>query len=357
MNAAGSARANDAAPRRRACAAVLTGALLCAACLPHRPAHDLAGFAPYGAFAERVRVLRLDPGVTATLVAPAQLDARKPMDLILYALPNGNSTAETMGRRLADGVGWRFDIQHIAAQTRELRARGLPQTVVAYLEADSKSWPAWRAKLGYDRANARIVEMVAQLRAALGDPPRISVTLTGHSGGGSFDFGFIDGQEALPDWLTRIAFLDANYNFEPRHGDKMLAWLRRDPRHMLVALAYDDREIMLDGKKVVSDSGGTWRASQRMISALSKSVTFTRDTLGAFLRYRAPQIELLLHPNPQNRILHTEMIGEMNGYIHAMLTGRAEYERGEKVLRSARVYDQYIDGGITLPPATPPQRQ
>lgn len=304
--------------------------------------------------AERVQVYELYPGVTATLVSPARLDHRKPVELILYALPNGNTTAETMGRAMADSVGWRYDIQHIAAQTRALRARGVPQSVVAYLEADSRSWPTWRARLGYTNANRRIVEMVNQLRTVLGDPPGLSVTLTGHSGGGSFMFGFIEGQDSLPPWLTRIAFLDANYNFSPVHTDKLVAWLRHDPHHQLVTLAYDDREIMLDGKKVVSDSGGTWRATQRMIAALAPSLPLVRDTLGPFIRYRAPQVELLLHPNPQNRILHTEMIGEMNGYLHAMLRGRPAYDRGPAVLGPPRAYSAFVHGPITLPPAVPP---
>jgi hypothetical protein len=328
--------------------------LLLTACSPVRLNRDLPGFARSGDFGERIRVLELYPGVTATLVAPAQLDSRKPVDLILYALPNGNSTAETMGRKPGEGVDWRYDIQHIGAQTRALRERGLRQAVVVYLEADTKSWPEWRRVHGYERANARIVAMVDQLRAAIGNPPQLAVTLTGHSGGGSFALGFIDGQEALPAWLVRIAFLDSNYSFEPGHGDKIVAWLRRNPRNRLVVLAYDDREIMLDGKKVVSDSGGTWRASQRMIQHLAKSFAFIEDTLGAFLRYRSPQVEILLHPNPENRILHTAMIGEMNGYMHALLSGRAEYERGDAVLKPARVYGRFIETAALLPPATPP---
>ena len=334
--------------------AILALAALLTACAPQHRANVLRDSSTAGTASERVRVLDIYPGVTATLVAPARLDERKPVDLILYALPNGNSTAETMGRTMADGVGWRFDIQHIAAQTRVLRTRGLPQAVVAYLEADSKSWPAWRAKLGYDRANARIVEIVDQLRAAIGNPPQLSVTLTGHSGGGSFMFGFIEGQDSLPPWLTRIAFLDANYNFAPPHGDKMTTWLHRNPRNQLVVLAYDDREITLDGKKVVSDSGGTWRASQRMIDHLSKSLAFVRDTLGAFIRYHAPQLEILLHPNPENKILHTAMIGEMNGYMHALLTGRPAYDRDGSLLKPERAYGSFIEGAVPLPEATPP---
>jgi hypothetical protein len=291
-----------------------------------------------------VRVLAIAPGVTATLVAPASLDLRQPVDLILYALPNGNSTAETMGRAAGPDGGWRFDIQHIAAQTRALRERGYPQAVVAYLEADGKSWPAWRNRLGLPIANARIVAVVDTLRSLIGSPAKgnLRVTLTGHSGGGSFAFGFLDGQDALPDWLERIAFLDSNYSFEPRHGDMLLAWLRAGDRRTLVVLAYDDREITLEGRKVVSDSGGTWRATDRMLRRLSSALPFTHDTLGDFLRARAPGVEILRHPNPANRILHTEMIGEMNGYMHALLTGRAGYGASASLLRPERAYGRFV---------------
>ena len=122
-----------------------------------------------------------------------------------------------------------------------------------------------------------------------------------------------------------------------------MTWLSASARHRLVVVAYDDRNIMLDGKKVVSDSGGTWRATERMIQRLSSSVTFTHDTLGAFLRARTWQIELLRHPNPANRILHTELIGEMNAYMHALLTGRTGYTDAMSVLRPVREYGRFVD--------------
>ena len=324
--------------RRSAALAVV---ILPAACAPRQV--SLSDFSPSGSFGERRRVLSPAPGVTATLVAPARIDASKPVDLILYALPNGNSTAQTIGRKLTEGMDWHFDIQHIGAQTRALRARGLSQAIVAYLEADSKSWPQWRRAQGYDKANASIVDIVSRVRDAIGNPPHLRVTLTGHSGGGSFMFGFIEGQDSLPRWLERIAFLDANYNFEPRHGVKLGAWLRRDTVNTLVVLAYDDREITLDGKKVVSDSGGTWRASRRMIDNLGPSFPLTEERIGDFIRYHGSHIEILLHPNPQNRILHTEMIGEMNGYMHALLVRRPDYERSETVLTSTRAYSDWVE--------------
>jgi hypothetical protein len=303
-------------------------------------------------------VLALDSGVTATIVAPADLDERQRVDLILYALPNGNSTAQTIGRRLVDGLDWHYDIQHIGAQTRALRTRGLPQAVVVYLEADKKSWPEWRRVQGYEQANARIVRIVDQIIAAIGSPRNLSVTLTGHSGGGSFMFGFIEGQDTLPRWLDRIAFLDADYNFDAaQHGGKIVSWLRANPKNILVVLAYDDRNIMLDGKKVVSDSGGTWRASERMMNYLSGSFAFATDTLGEFQRNHAPRIEILLHPNPENKILHTTMIGEMNGYMHALLVGRPGYEKDGVVLKTARAYLPWVEDSVALPAATPPNNR
>jgi len=91
-----------------------------------------------------------------------------------------------------------------------------------------------------------------------------------------------------------------------------------------------------------------------MINYLREPFEFKADTLGSFVRYRAPQIEMLLHPNPENRILHTEMIGEMNGYMHAMLAGRPGYGSEQSVLKSERAYTQWVEPDAVLPFATPP---
>jgi hypothetical protein len=132
-------------------------------------------------------------------------------------------------------------------------------------------------------------------------------------------------------------------------------WLRGDPARTLVVLAYDDREIMLDGKKVVSDEGGTWRATSRMMNYLREPFAFAADTLGEFLRYHAPQIEILLHPNPENRILHTVMVGEMNGYLHALLVRRPGYDGGTTLLRPARAYTDFVEGDVVLPAGVAPE--
>jgi hypothetical protein len=74
--------------------------------------------------------------VNITLDLPKEISSKqKPTMLIIYALPNGNSTAWTMGKKMSAGDDWHFDIQHIAAQTAFIRA-ALPQQkiVIAYLE-------------------------------------------------------------------------------------------------------------------------------------------------------------------------------------------------------------------------------
>jgi len=48
--------------------------------------------------------------------------------------------------------------------------------------------------------------------------------LTGHSGGGSFLFGYIDAADDIPAAVDRIVFLDANYSYSDtdKHGDKLV---------------------------------------------------------------------------------------------------------------------------------------
>src|SRR4029078_4302363 len=66
--------------------------------------------------------------------------------LIIYALPNGNTTEQTMGKKLREGDDWHFDIQHIRAQTEFIREKLDQNIVVAYLENNFRSWPLWKQK-------------------------------------------------------------------------------------------------------------------------------------------------------------------------------------------------------------------
>ncbi|MCC6548418.1 hypothetical protein IT570_14770 [Candidatus Sumerlaeota bacterium] len=315
------------------------------------------GFSKSTHFDEQVLSYRFEPGVSVLINAPAakKFDAGKPTELILYATPNGNTIDQTFGRKLGPGDDWHFDIQHIGAQTRMLRERMTDRNlIVAYLEADGKSWPAWRK--AHEDYRVLIPKLMEDMKARLPVKPA-GITLSGHSGGGSFLIGFINSHAVIPAEVDRIAFLDANYSYDTDegHGDKLLAWLRGAPGRTLVVLAYDDRNIMLNGKKVVSDTGGTFRATQRMRERLEKDVVFSETTIGPIQEQSAMggQIRFLVHRNPENKILHTVMVGEMNGFIHAMtlstpLEGRiASYS-------PPRAYSAYIqeDTDASSPPVT-----
>jgi hypothetical protein len=299
---------------------VLLLAIVIVLCSRAAGADSIEGFTVTGQFREQVHVFKFEPGVTATMVAPPVRDfhPQRPTTLILYALPNGNTTEQTIGKALAPGDDWHFDIQHIGAQMRLLRAASPGRNlVIVYIETAQKSWPAWRAANA--KNSALIAGMVETLRSAIpGSAP--DVCLTGHSGGGSFTFGFIDAFEAIPASITRIAFLDSDYSFgdDSAHGPKLIAWLRGDSDRRLVVIAYDDRNIMVDGKKVVSDTGGTYRATYRMVEALRKEMPLEEGDVGSYVSFTAQQVEMLIHKNPENKILHTMLVGEFNGFIRAM---------------------------------------
>jgi pimeloyl-ACP methyl ester carboxylesterase len=280
--------------------------------------------------AESEKEIRFEPGVRVVTNTTDPFATGGPNTLILYALPNGNSIEETMGRKRGEGVHWRFDIQHIAAQTRKLRAADPSRSyTVAYLEAEGKSWPSWRKK--HDGADARIRQIVEELRQQTG---AADVALMGHSGGGSFMFGFLNAHDELPAYLARVAFLDSNYGFDAElgHGTKLAKWLGASPSHALVVLAYDDRNVELNGKKIItSETGGTWRSTERMAAALAaEGVTLEAGSRGDYQRWSAPQVEFLAHRNPELKILHTALVGDRSGYIHA-LTVRTPLE--DKVVR------------------------
>ena len=174
------------------------------ACAPPSTAVFPTGSTAMGAFDEQVRVLDLYPGVTATLVAPRRLDLGRRVDLILYALPNGNTTAETIGGRPGAGVGWRYDIQHIGAQTRALGpgpgsvCRGVPR-------GGTRSWPEWRRRQGYDRANRRIVELVDQIRVGWASGHQ-RASPSPRTAAGVFHLGIHRRPETLPDGWSGSRF-------------------------------------------------------------------------------------------------------------------------------------------------------
>lgn len=113
--------------------------------VPHGKA-ALPGFRVVGAFHEQELTFRYGSDVRIHINAPSVSDFNpaKPVELVFYALPNNNTIEQTAGKTSADGDDPRFHIQNIAAQTRWLRQRDNSRNlVIAYLETNQRSWPAW----------------------------------------------------------------------------------------------------------------------------------------------------------------------------------------------------------------------
>jgi hypothetical protein len=278
--------------------------------------------------AERVTTFTLEPEVRVHINAPDRPASNSVPLLIFYALPNGNTIEQTVGKAMQEGDDWRFNIQHIGAQTRFLR-KMLPERslTVAYLEAASRSWPAWRKKHG-NNGIPDIVRRVSEAAACEHE----EIVLNGHSGGGSFIFGYINALPEIPGSIVRIAFLDSNYAYdsEAGHPQKLLKWLA-DKQHYLCVLAYNDAAALLDGKPFVSASGGTWGRSHAMWRDLAREFRFSERKEGDLLKLSAldGRVELLLMENPQRKVLHTVQV-ERNGFIHSMLFGTAAENKGYK---------------------------
>jgi len=265
-----------------------------------------------------------EPEIRAVINEPADLymNRDKPLDLIIFVLPNGNTIEQTFGKKTSDTLEWRYEIQHIGAQTRLLREICADKNiVVVYLEAKEKSFPSWRKK--FANSGEIINSIIDSLRMRYAEF-RTSVVLTGHSGGGSFIFGFLNYHKTVPDYIKRISFLDSNYGYskEEGHFDKLFEWLKRDAGNFLSVIAYDDRNIELNGRKVLSPTGGTFRRATEMkehFSPEGELVTVTDSVIEKTVSGELG-LEILIHLNPENLILHTVLV-ERNGFLQAMLTG------------------------------------
>ncbi len=294
-------------------------------------------------FSERTATYTLDPEIRVHINAPADLDPRKPLKLVIYTLPNGNTIEQTVGKTPGTN-DWHYDIQHIGAQTRfvrnELKDCNL---VVAYLEVGGKSWPAWRKKHA-DMAG-RIPELVDSIKAIFSPAAtNVQITLSGHSGGGSFIFGYLNSVDRIPNHIERIAFLDSNYAYDQAQGhkDKIANWLRASDQHRLIVLAYNDAVALLNGTNFVSATGGTWGRSRQMIEDFGKEFKFSSQTNAELETYTAldGRLSFFLKENPERKILHTVQV-ERNGFIHCLLLGTSAESKGYSYF-GARAYTMWI---------------
>jgi hypothetical protein len=175
--------------------------------------------------------------------------------------------------------------------------------------------------------------------------------LSGHSGGGSFIFGFLNSVEKIPSNVERITFLDSNYGYEDslKHGDKLIEWLSEglltehalNDRYLSV-IAYDDRDVKINGKNIVSPTGGTYYRSKMMKERLEKEFKFADENDTSFTSYTAlnDRVQFHLKENPNAEIFHTVLV-ERNGFIQSILSG-TEHERKNYKFWGERCYEKWI---------------
>lgn len=127
--------------------------------------YAIPGFVTSPYFGEQVMAYDYAPGVKVEINAPSveEFDPSLPTGLVLYALPDGNSTDWTIGKKEDAGGNWHYQIQHIGAQTRFVRSRkpGF-NLVTVYLEAEQRSWGAWR-KVNMPGSDNMIKELTESL--------------------------------------------------------------------------------------------------------------------------------------------------------------------------------------------------
>lgn len=308
-----------------------------------------------GATNEAIEVVSDDEGRRYTNV-PLPFDPtsrERAREVLVYATPNGNTLEQTLGRARHEDESFRYDIQHVLAQTRLYR-KLVPErdVVLVVLEAPGLSWPQWVRS--HADAPARAVAKLGKVAPMAEGAPLV---LASHSGGGSFAFAVVDGYKKLPQRLERLIFLDSDYAFEEKsgHAAKLVEWVSSDTRHVLSVLAYDDRNIRLHGRRVVSKKGGSYRATERMVKALgARKMGFVRDTVGPFVRTRSKdgRVDVRVHPNPKNVILHSALVSDENGLVSALgLLRGANVERTARFGRP-RIFGAFVDPAPPVEPLT-----
>ncbi len=280
--------------------------------------------------------------VTINVNAPLHFNKKGKTYLVFFALPNGNSVEWTKGKKMKAGDDWHFDIQHIAAQTRFVRNLDKKNNyIVAYLMAEQKSWPTWKRTT--PNSIPLIKNIVDRLSAEFKNY-NPEIVLNGHSGGGSFIFGYLDAVEKIPDNIKRIAFLDSDYGYQDSlHTKKLVDWLQKDKKNNLFVLAYNDSLVIYDGKPLVSPTGGTWYRSRLMQRKLSENFSFKTIADTVFINHVAlkGRIRIVLKENPNGLIYHTVQV-ERNGFIYSLFSNTRFDKRKYFTYFGDRVFEKLI---------------
>jgi hypothetical protein len=278
--------------------------------------------------------------IKITIDRPAIFLPHRPVIICLYALPNGNSTEQTMGKKMEPGDDWHFNIQHIRAQTVFVRQQpGIKNFIVIYLENNYKSWPLWKQQ--HADYKTIIPGLVDSLAGMIPAKKRI-IYLNGHSGGGSFIFGYLASVPQIPAYIKRISFLDSDYGYDSIYYPALKNWLARVPGAALNVFAYNDSVALYNDKPVVSTTGGTWYRSHLMLQHFQRISVFSRTNTDSITIYKSKggHIQFFFKHNINRGIYHTQQV-ELNGFIHSILCGtKNDSERYQYY--GKRVYSDFI---------------
>ena len=292
--------------------------------------------------------------VVIDMPEPEYINPAKPTIVIFYALPNGNTIEQTKGRK-PDAVsgekdGWRYDIQHIAAQTRFLRSKDKNSNyVVVYLESALRAWTTHASKYGdsprmYRNLIDTVRSIIADKSSGKAERGKQSIVLSSHSGGGRFIFSYLQGEATIPDYIKRIVFLDSVYGYEESlHSDKFCKWLGQSSKNALVVYSYIDTTVILDGKHIVSPTGGTGYKSRQMAGdIIARGIKLKSESDTSFCSYTLKKkVQILIKENPHGKIYHTVLV-ERNGFVSSVLFGTRYEQRGYKFWGN-RCYNPFID--------------
>ena len=239
------------------------------------------------------------------------------------------------------GDDWHFDIQHIKAQTTFIRQQLSNQNFVTiYLENTYKSWPAWKQK--HPDFKKEIPHLVDSLSDLINGRNKV-IYLNGHSGGGSFIFGYLAGVEQIPRKIRRISFLDSDYGYDSSYYLKFSKWLKEVKGSALNVFAYNDSIALYNGKPFVSATGGTWYRSHLFLKHLQDDYVFSQQNTDSLIIYKNKdkRVQFYFKLNFNQGIYHTQQV-ELNGFIHSVLCG-TKYDSKRYGYYSSRAYTGLIE--------------
>jgi hypothetical protein len=212
--------------------------------------------------------------------------------------------------------------------------------VVIYLENTYKSWPSWKQK--HPDFKNEIPHMVDSLAGSVKAKHKI-IYLNGHSGGGSFIFGYLAGVEQIPEYIRRISFLDSDYGYDSSYYSKFKNWLQQVRGASLNVFAYNDSVALYNDKAVVSATGGTWYRSHLFLKNLQNDFSFSTYNTDSLIIYKNEdkRVQFFFKLNLNRGIYHTQQV-ELNGFIHSVLCGTKKDSRKYSYY-SARAYDDLVE--------------